>query len=40
MKKAPRGSFNTLFIKGIIMRKNIYKHFFTSNIGLKNGGGK
>jgi hypothetical protein len=37
MKKAPIGSYKSLFIKGIAMRKNIYKHFFTSNIGLKNG---
>lgn len=40
MKKAPRGSCKKLFIKGIAMQKNIYKHFFASDIGLKNGGGK
>jgi hypothetical protein len=40
MKKAPMGSCKKLLIKGITMQKNIYKHFFASNIGLKNGGGK
>jgi hypothetical protein len=37
MKKAPGGSCKRLFFKGIAMQKNIYKHFFASNIGLKNG---
>jgi len=26
-----------LLIKDLAMQKNIYKHFFASNIGLKNG---
>ncbi len=38
MKKAPGGSCNTLFIKTVVMHKNIYKHFYTCNIGSKNGG--
>jgi hypothetical protein len=37
MKKAPWGSCKKLFFKGIAMQKNIYKHFFTSDIGFKNG---
>jgi hypothetical protein len=39
MKKAPRGSYNQLSFKGIAMRKNIYKHFFTFDNGFKNGDG-
>jgi hypothetical protein len=34
MKKAPRGSYNQLFIKDIAMLKNIYKHFFTFDNGF------
>ena len=37
MKKAPEGSCKKLFFKGIAMQKNIYKHFFASNTGFKNG---
>jgi hypothetical protein len=37
MKKAPMGSCKILFIKGIAIQKNSYKHFFVSNIGFKNG---
>ncbi len=37
MKKAPWGSCKHLFIKGLIMRKNIYKHFSLFGIGFKNG---
>jgi hypothetical protein len=37
MKKAPGGSCKKLFFKGIAMQKNIYKHFFASDIGFKNG---
>jgi hypothetical protein len=39
MKTAPWGSCNKLLIKGIAMRKNIYKHFFTFDNGFKNGDG-
>jgi hypothetical protein len=38
MKKAPGGSYKKLLFNDLAMQKNIYKHFFAFNIGLKNGG--
>lgn len=39
MKKAPKGSCKLLFIKGIAMQKNIYKHIFAFNYWTKKRGG-